>query len=69
LCWLDYESGYSKELNYKEFFTTSHQALMMGAKIAPETSIAFNHLTRLIAREGFCNFSSRESFRSYIVIT
>jgi hypothetical protein len=33
-------------------------ALMMGTEIAPETSMIFNQLTRLIAREYFIKFST-----------
>jgi hypothetical protein len=40
-------------------------ALMMGTEKVPETSVIFNQLTRLIAREDFINVSHREIFRSY----
>jgi hypothetical protein len=36
-------------------------------EMVPETSVIFNQLTRLVAREYFNNFSRRESFRSYIL--
>jgi hypothetical protein len=32
-----------------------------------ETSVLFGHLTRLIAREDFIEFSHRESYRSGII--
>jgi hypothetical protein len=35
--------------------------------MVPETSVIFNHLTRLIAREGFI-FNRRESFKSWRVL-
>jgi hypothetical protein len=41
---------------------------MMGTETVPET-LDFNELTRLSAREEFINFSRRESFTSYILIS
>jgi hypothetical protein len=38
----------------------------MGIEMVSETSVIFNHLTRLTALEDFINFSGRERFRSYI---
>jgi hypothetical protein len=38
---------------------------MMGTEKVLETSVIFNQLTWLIAREDFVNFSHHESFRSY----
>jgi hypothetical protein len=37
---------------------------MMETEIAPETSVIFDQLTRMIAREDFINFIHSESFRS-----
>jgi hypothetical protein len=37
-------------------------ALMKGTAMFPETSVIFNHLTRLIAREDFIIFNRHESF-------
>jgi hypothetical protein len=41
-----------------------HQTLMMGTEMVPEKSIIFKQITWLIVREGFFNFSRRDSFRS-----
>jgi hypothetical protein len=41
------------------------QTLMMGTEMVPETSVIFNQLTWLIAREDYINFSRRETFTSY----
>jgi hypothetical protein len=40
---------------------------MMGTELVPETSVIFNLLTLLIAREDFINFSRCECFWSYIM--
>jgi hypothetical protein len=45
-----------------------HQTLMMETEVFLETSVIFNQLTRLIAREDFINYNLRESFRSYIIL-
>jgi hypothetical protein len=39
----------------------------MRTESALETSVSYGHLTRLIAREDFIEFSSRESYRSYFL--
>jgi hypothetical protein len=39
---------------------------MMGTQAAPQTSVTFNQLKRLIAQEDSINFGRGESFRSYI---
>jgi hypothetical protein len=39
---------------------------MFGTELVPETSVIFNQLTRVMAREDFINVSRRESFTSYI---
>jgi hypothetical protein len=46
----------------------NNQALMMGAAMVPQTSVIFNHLTRLIAREDFIIFNRHESFGSYRIL-
>jgi hypothetical protein len=39
---------------------------VMGKEMVPETSVSSkNQLTRLIAREGFTEFSRHENFKSY----
>jgi hypothetical protein len=43
----------------------SHQTLMIGTEIVPETSVIFNQLTRLITREDFINFGRCENLRLY----
>jgi hypothetical protein len=43
----------------------SYQFLMMGTEKASETSVIFDWLTRMIARENYISFGCRESFRSY----
>jgi hypothetical protein len=42
-----------------------HQTLVMGTQMVPETSVIYNQLTRLMAREQIFNFSRRESVPSY----
>jgi hypothetical protein len=39
----------------------SHQTLMMGTQMVPETSVTFNKLTRLITREGFISLAVVEA--------
>jgi hypothetical protein len=46
----------------------SHQILMIGTEIGPQTFVIFNQLTQLIAREDFINISRRESFKLYVII-
>jgi len=41
--------------------------IRMGTEIPLETSVAYTHLTRLMARENFTEFSRREKSRSYTV--
>jgi hypothetical protein len=38
---------------------------MMMTETALETSVFYGHLTQLIAREDFIEFSRRESYRSF----
>jgi hypothetical protein len=42
-------------------------ALMMGTEMVSETSVIFNQMTWLIARDYFINVGLRENFRSYIL--
>jgi hypothetical protein len=37
-----------------------------GTQMVRETSVIFNHMTRLIAQKGFIDARRREGFRSYI---
>jgi hypothetical protein len=47
--------------------SVSITAVLMGTDMVPETSVIFNQLTRLVAREDFINVSRLESFRSYVI--
>lgn len=42
---------------------------MTGTEIVPETSVAFNHLTRLITAEYFINVGHHEILRSIVLWT
>jgi hypothetical protein len=37
----------------------------MGTEMVPETLVCFDHLTLLMAREGFVEFDLRGSFKYY----
>jgi hypothetical protein len=45
---------------------TLDQILMMEAEMVPETSVVFDQLTRMLAREGFINLSRLENISSYV---
>jgi len=42
-----------------------NRSLMMMTEMALETSVSYRHLTQLIAREDFIEFSRHESSRTY----
>jgi hypothetical protein len=44
---------------------SGYQLSQLVREVVPETSVIFNQVTRLIAREHFIDFSRRESLRFY----